>query len=69
MDPNLWELYLEGDAADEVMAILRLHDERKLPPDVKVIAQFGSIATCRLLRGDILRVRALPEMVARVRGV
>jgi len=62
MDPNLWELYLEGDASDEVMAILRLNDKGALPPGVRIVAQFGVIATCRIRRGDILRVRALPEI-------
>jgi subtilisin family serine protease len=64
MDPNLWELYREGDADDEVMAILRLHDPAHLPPGVRIVAQFGTIATCRLRRGDIVRVRALPQIAS-----
>jgi hypothetical protein len=64
MDPALWELYLEGARGDEVMALFRLRDESATPAGVRIVTRFGRIATGRLAREDILRVRALPEVVS-----
>jgi subtilisin family serine protease len=58
MDPRLAELALEGEAEDEVMAVLRLRGSRAPPAGVRVVARFGAIATVRLRRGEIERVRA-----------
>jgi phosphatidylserine/phosphatidylglycerophosphate/cardiolipin synthase-like enzyme len=58
MDPGLWELIEAGDREDEVAAILRLRDPAIAPAGVRVISQFGSIATVRLKRDDILKIRA-----------
>jgi subtilisin family serine protease len=57
MDPALWEM-LEGDDDDEIEAIIRLRDPGTAPEGVRLVAQFGHIATCRLRRGSILDVRA-----------
>ncbi len=64
MDPGLWELMLEGKPGDEIMAMLRLHEQSKTPPDVRIIAQFGKIATCRLRREHIPQVRAHPTVAS-----
>lgn len=56
MDPALWEV-LAGDAADEIAALVRLHPGAASPDGVRVVARFGDIATIRLRRGDLLRVR------------
>jgi subtilisin family serine protease len=58
VDPALFELIDEGSPDDEVAVVLRLSDPTAAPPDVRLVAQFGNIATCRLRRGDILAVRA-----------
>lgn len=57
MDPALLELYAEGSPDDEVAVIIRLSDPSDLPGSVRIIARFGSIATCRLPRRDIPAVR------------
>ena len=56
MDPALWEV-LAGDARDEIAALIRLHPGAGPPDGVRVVARFGDIATIRLRRGDVLRVR------------
>jgi subtilisin family serine protease len=59
MDPALWELLrssVDGDD-QEVEAIIRLNDPRMAVDDVHVVSRFGGIATCRLRRSAILRVR------------
>lgn len=51
MDPALREL-LRGDDNDEIQAIIRLQDG--VPENVRIVARFGNIATCRLRRGSIV---------------
>ncbi|MDQ3775004.1 MAG: S8 family serine peptidase [Pseudomonadota bacterium] len=58
MDPELWELLEEGDSEDEIAAIVRLGQPNIVPKGVRVIAQFGDIATLRMKREDIHEVRA-----------
>jgi len=57
VDPALLELYAEGSPDDEVAVILRLSDLSDLPPSVRIITRFGTIATCRLPRREIPAVR------------
>lgn len=56
MEPALWEL-TEGDTTEEVGVIIRLHRPDTIPPNVRVIARFGNIVTCRLQRGAIVATR------------
>lgn len=56
MDPALHEL-VEGDDEDIVDAVIRLDVGEPLPPGVRLIARFGTVATCRLRRGDVVRTR------------
>ena len=58
MDPALQQLMAEGAPDDEVAVLLRLSDSTAAPPHVRLIAQFGNIATCRLQRSDIIAVRS-----------
>jgi len=58
VESALWELSEEGAADDEVSVIVRFGDNGPPPPALRIIARFGLIATCRLRRGDIARVRA-----------
>ncbi|MCF2146267.1 DUF2515 family protein [Desmonostoc muscorum LEGE 12446] len=64
MDPALWELLGEGDNQDEVAAIIRLKQPGLVPEGVRLVSQFGNIATCRLRRGAILEVRADEAVVS-----
>src|SRR5260370_5090019 len=64
MDPGLWELLQEGSPEDEVAVILRLHDPNQPPPGVRVVAHFGTVATVRLQRADILATRANPNVLS-----
>lgn len=57
MDAALWELLDEGESEDEVAAIIRLSRPGVAPPGVRLVAEFGHIATCRLKRRDILPTR------------
>jgi len=57
MDPALWEI-LEDDGEQDVEAIIRLHDPDVIPDQIRLVANFGRIATCRLKRNAILEVRA-----------
>lgn len=61
MDPGLWELY-EGDEDDEVSAIIRLNNPETLPDRIRLVCQFGEIATCRLQRTDIPLVHDDPSV-------
>ncbi|MCB8978732.1 MAG: S8 family serine peptidase [Ardenticatenaceae bacterium] len=57
MDPALQELMAE-DANDEIKAILRLRSPGVVPSEVRVVAQFGEIVTCRLKRQSISEIWA-----------
>jgi outer membrane protein OmpA-like peptidoglycan-associated protein/subtilisin family serine protease len=63
MDPALVELFEDGSADDIVSVILRLAPGPP-PSGVTVVSRFGPIATCRLRRGDILRVRAEAQVLS-----
>src|SRR5688572_7030365 len=57
MDPHLHMLE-EGDPEDEVAVLVRRTTaDVKLPERVRIIAEFGPIATCRLRREDIIATR------------
>lgn len=57
MDPKLWELIEAGPDEDEVALIIRRVAGEPLPPEVRLVADFGEIATCRMPRGAIRAVR------------
>ncbi len=64
MDPELWELLEEGNSQDEVAGIIRLRQLGSVPPQVRVIAQFGEIITVRMRRGSIPAVREDAEVAS-----
>ena len=64
MDPALGELYADGAPEDEVAVILRVVDRRAVPGYVRVVADFGTIVTCRMQRADLLRVRLAPGVLS-----
>jgi murein DD-endopeptidase MepM/ murein hydrolase activator NlpD/LAS superfamily LD-carboxypeptidase LdcB len=67
MDPALWELLAEGQDDDEVAAIIRLENAEVAPPNIRIVAQFGNIATARLRRDQIIDVHA-DESVASLKA-
>lgn len=58
MDPALEELVAGGSPDDEVAVLVRLNDAAASPPGIRIVAQFGNVATCRIRRRDIPTVRA-----------
>lgn len=64
MDPQLFEEIARGDADEEIDAIIRLAPGTAPPPQVRIVAVFGDIATCRLLRRDIIDVRNHPSVLS-----
>src|ERR1700758_5122370 len=67
MDPALWELLrveagVDGDRVLE--AIIRLARPGIEIPDVRVVARFGAIATCRIRARDVIAVRARPDVIS-----
>ncbi len=52
MDPALFELPGGEDSA-EIEAVIRLDPGAAPPPSVRIVAQFGEIATCRVRRDQI----------------
>jgi outer membrane protein OmpA-like peptidoglycan-associated protein/dienelactone hydrolase len=64
MDAALWELLEEGESEDEIAAIIRLGKPGVAPPNVRLVAEFGNIATCRLKRADIVSTREAEEVAS-----
>lgn len=63
MDPALREILRRGSEDDEVEAIIRFtEDAAPPPPGVRLVARFGTIATCRLKRGEIPHVREYEQI-------
>src|SRR5262249_10913856 len=68
MGPDLLELYEDGKSDDEVAAIIRLGHFEVLPPNVRVISQFGDIVTVRLTRSNVPKVSGSAEVVGMISG-
>src|SRR5512141_1333918 len=64
MDPELWEMLEEGDGEDEVAAIIRLGQPDITLPGVRIVTQFGEIATVRMKRSAILDIRSDAEVAS-----
>ncbi|MBD2768079.1 S8 family serine peptidase [Hymenobacter sp. BT664] len=63
MDPALQELQ-KGSPGAVIEAVIRLHDPAVVPPQVRLVAQFGLVATCRLYRRDIAAVWSSSAVVS-----
>ena len=68
MGPDLWEMFEDGKADDEVAAIIRLGHHSALPRGVRLVTQFSEIITVRMTRADVLKVSGAPEVVNMVAG-
>ena len=67
MDPALWELLRAEEKAGEdreIEAIIRLVRPGIEIPDVRMVARFGTIATCRLLASDVVAVHDRDDIVS-----
>jgi subtilisin family serine protease len=67
VDPALWELLRAEAAADgdrEVEAIIRFVRPGTEISGVRVVSRFGTIATCRILARDVIRIRALDDVAS-----
>ena len=67
MDPALWELLRGEEEAGEdreLEAIIRLAKPGIEIPDVRMVARFGTIATCRLLASDVVAVHDRDDVVS-----
>jgi hypothetical protein len=66
-DPALWELLrLEEDIDPRrpVEAIIRFDRPGVEIPGLRLVAEFGPIATCRLAAADVVSVRRMPRVVS-----
>jgi subtilisin family serine protease len=63
VEPDLWELSEDGNADDEVAAIIQLGRDTVLPKNVRVITQFGDMITIRTNRSNLLKLSSAPEIV------
>ncbi|MET9272064.1 FAD-dependent oxidoreductase [Kribbella sp. NPDC003557] len=64
MDPALQELVRSGEPEDEVAVILRLRRPGDTPALGTIVSRFGDIATARVRRDDIHRLRAEQTVVS-----
>ena len=66
MDPALWELLRAeaGPGDREIEAIIRFVRPEVEVPDVRIVSRFGTVATCRIRAGDVIPVRARPEVAS-----
>jgi subtilisin family serine protease len=64
MDPALAELIADGNPEEEVPVIVRVANARELPPNLRVVADFGEVKTARVRRADIVAIRAHPTVVS-----
>jgi subtilisin family serine protease len=67
VDPALWELLRAeaGTDGDRVLeAVIRLARPGTEIPDVRMVARFGTIATCRIRARDVIAVRARPDVIS-----
>ena len=67
MDPALWEaLRAEaGTDGDRVLeAVIRLARPGIEIPDVRMVARFGTVATCRIRARDVIAVRARDDVLS-----
>ncbi|NIJ18685.1 subtilisin family serine protease [Sphingomonas naasensis] len=64
MDPGLQELIAGGGPDEEVSVIVRLHPGAPPPPELRLVARFGEIATGRAARGALAAIHAHPSVAS-----
>src|SRR4051812_42114908 len=64
MDPALQELVEAGSPTDEVSVVVRLRDAAHVPAALRLVAQFGSIATARIQRLAVRQAWEDPAVIS-----
>lgn len=64
MDPGLLELIAAGRPDDEVSVIVRLQPGQAPPPQLRLVAHFGDVATGRALRGTLIAIHGHPAVAS-----
>jgi subtilisin family serine protease len=64
MDPALQELIAEGEPDDEVAVVVRLHHGARAPAALRLIAEFGVVATARARRSLLRALHADPAIAS-----
>ncbi|MEG3146376.1 S8 family serine peptidase [Sphingomonas sp. RT2P30] len=64
MDPALQELIAEGEPDDEVAVVVRLHHGARAPAALRIVAEFGVVATARARRGLLRALHADPAIAS-----
>ncbi|MEA2881227.1 MAG: hypothetical protein QOH32_446, partial [Bradyrhizobium sp.] len=64
MDPALQELVEAGNPTDEVSVVVRLRDTAHVPAALRLVAQFGPIATARVQRLAVRQVWEDPAVIS-----
>lgn len=61
MDPRL-KIILYGNPEEELSLLMRLENKEKIPKNCKIIAQFGDIVSCRIIRKNLNEVYNYKEV-------
>ncbi|MDH7974029.1 S8 family serine peptidase [Sphingomonas sp. AR_OL41] len=64
MDPALQEMIAEGEPDDEVAVVVRLHHGARAPAALRIVAEFGVVATARAPRGLLRALHADPAIAS-----
>jgi subtilisin family serine protease len=64
MDPALQELVETGKPTDEVSVVVRLRDAAHVPAGLRIVAQFGPIATARVQRLAVRQIWENPDVIS-----
>lgn len=64
MDPRLWKVVENGDGDEVVAVVMRLRPGAVPPPQIRTVARFGDVITCRLRRNRLLDVYADQAVVS-----
>lgn len=64
MDPALHELIAQGAPDDEVAVVVRLHEKAPPPPELRIVARFGTVVTARAPRGSLARLHGDPGIAS-----
>lgn len=64
MDPALQELIAEGEPDDDVAVVVRLHHGARAPAALRLVAEFGVVATARTERSALRALHADPAIAS-----
>ncbi len=64
MDALLWEVLATGSPDDTIEVLIKLSHQGNVPEGVNIVAQIGQIASCRIKRGEIEKIRTDVNVVS-----